>query len=197
MFTFGLLAPATLLDKLIGGLFSFLGKFLGGNSMSGIQIPVQFKGYWRDVNSWAMPNYSGVYVVYASTNCWWDNTVDLRRIIYIGEAKDVSHRIRTHERKQDWRSYLRYGEELAYAVSQVPAHVRLRTEAALIHRHSPPANVEFTLYFPFDETRVLVTGESFALRSDFVVERTALPNLYPMPPHLSPYFGALFGYSRK
>src|SRR5262245_10594177 len=128
--------------------------------MSSDPVSVCFSGYWRDLNVRFVPKISGVYAVYACRDIPQANTVAIRSLIYIGESNDVRERLSNHEGKQDWRGYLRPGEELCYATAPVPGPVRESVEAELIRRHQPPANVKSRASFPYQITPVVVSASA-------------------------------------
>ena len=135
-------------------------------------IDVTFDGYWRDANKGGIPAQSGVYCVYECTYNAATKTVDLRTLIYIGEADNVQDRIANHERYNDWLSHVRAGNELCFSFGGVDAAIRDRAEAALILKHKPPENTEYVDSFPFDKTTMQLTGKTALLVTAFTVYRT-------------------------
>jgi hypothetical protein len=131
-----------------------------------------FDGYWREPNISGIPAQSGVYCVYACTYDASARTVSIRFLIYIGEGENVNDRVANHEKWDDWRRHLRRGEELCFSFSPVDGPSRQRVEAALIFRHKPPENDEYTSAFPFDTTMVSSAGKTALLVSPFTVYRT-------------------------
>jgi hypothetical protein len=168
--------------------------------MTGLRIPLQFHGYWPDVNECWVPRISGVYAVYGCTFNPWRNTVALGQLIYIGESDDVRRRIWSHERKKDWYSFLGYTcRQIAYSVAPIAEPFRVRAEAALIRWHMPPANVEYKFRFPYDTTQVLVSGDAWGLSSEFSVRGQTLAEMYAAAAQLpsytmTPLATALSGY---
>ncbi|MCA9609498.1 MAG: GIY-YIG nuclease family protein [Myxococcales bacterium] len=140
--------------------------------MAETTIKMEFEGYWRDVNSGGIPSASGVYSVYAATHDAREKTVDLKRLLYIGEAADVGDRIRNHERRADWTRQLRTGEVLCFAIGRVASTIRNRAEAALIFKHQPPLNTSCTEEFKYDRTTMSLSGQCALLTTYFTVERT-------------------------
>ena len=136
-------------------------------------IFITFDGYWRTHAIGGVPAQSGVYVVYDGKHNP-NNTVDLRRVLYIGEADDVRGRIPNHERWADWRRALAAGGEVTFAFGPISAPKRMRTEAALIFEHKPPLNVEYKYSFSFDDTMVVLDGRASLLKPYFTVRRTSV-----------------------
>ncbi|MBS4065294.1 MAG: hypothetical protein KGZ74_12080 [Chitinophagaceae bacterium] len=132
---------------------------------------VDIKGYWRDRNKADIPRHSGVYFVYTGTYDSIKNTVDLKRLIYIGEAENVNDRIQNHEKYSIWLRYLQNGEELVFSTGEVAAISRARVEAAYIFKHKPPANTEYLNSFPFDQTTIVSSGKTKFLNTHFTVHR--------------------------
>ena len=51
---------------------------------------VLFNGYRRDVNKAGLPTYSGIYFVYRCTFNEEKQTVSLKELLYIGQAKNIN-----------------------------------------------------------------------------------------------------------
>jgi hypothetical protein len=138
--------------------------------MAAATFNLTFNGYWREPNIGGIPAESGVYAVYICTFNEVDKTVLLHNMIYIGEAADAKGRVASHERWSDWLAYKTNPlHQLCFSFAPVPAPVRVRVEAALINRHKPPANNEYTLVFPFDATTIILTGRCELLTPHFTV----------------------------
>lgn len=131
-----------------------------------------FEGYWREQAKGGIPSKSGIYCVYECTHNVQDNTVNIHKLIYIGESENVNQRIANHEKQKDWEKHIRQGNVLCYAFSAVESYSRLRVEAAFIYRHQPPVNTEYTDNFPFDKTIVKSEGKIALLKDFFVVNPT-------------------------
>lgn len=130
------------------------------------------EGYWRDVNKGGLPSYSGVYFVYTCVHNVKEGTVSLTRLIYIGTADNINSRIASHEKDSDWRRYLKTGEELCFSCTAVDNSNRERVEAAYIFKHQPPVNTTCKSSFNYDATRIISTGRTALLNTDFTVYRT-------------------------
>ena len=132
-----------------------------------------FDGYWRAPHIAGLPATSGIYGVYAGAYAAHTNTVSLRRLLYVGQAGNVRDRVAGHERWSDWAQLLLAGEELCFSAALIaPAGTRQRAEAAMIHHHKPPCNVEHVSAFPYDETTVLTAGTNALMSPVFTVQRT-------------------------
>ena len=140
--------------------------------MASKTISIKFDGYWRDVNKSGVHPNSGVYSVYTCTYKTKENTVSLGNLVYIGEAGDCKSRIASHEKHKLWLKHLQSGQVLCYSFGPVPSADRDRAEAALIFKHKPPENTEYTNSFPFDDTTMSLSGKTHKLVTKFTLKRT-------------------------
>ena len=141
--------------------------------MAAKSYSLDYDGYWRAPNISGLPANSGIYCVYACVHNVSVKTVTLRRLLYIGEAENVRNRIANHERWDDWVRELKAGEELCFNAALIsPTADRERAEAAMIHHHKPPCNVEYVNAFPFDTTTVGTRGKNANLNEYFTVYTT-------------------------
>ena len=141
--------------------------------MAAKSYTLDYDGYWRAPNISGLPASSGIYSVYSCVHNVSEKTVTLRRILYIGESENVRTRISNHERWDDWVRELKAGEELCFNAALIsPAADRERVEAAMIHHHKPPCNVEYVNAFPFDTTTVSTSGKNAKLDRYFTVYTT-------------------------
>lgn len=132
----------------------------------------KFDGYWREQNKIGIPAVSGIYCVYEGHYNAYNNTVDLLKLIYIGESESVRDRIAGHEKIIDWKKYIHYGNEIVFSCTPIQSTYRFRVEAALIYEHKPPVNTEYVNEFPFDTTSVYTSGQNALLRDAFTVYST-------------------------
>ena len=141
--------------------------------MAAKSYSLDYHGYWRAPNISGLPAKSGIYCVYACVHNVTQKTVTLRGLLYIGEAENVRNRVAKHERWDDWVRELKVGEELCFNAALIsPAADRERAEAAMIHHHKPPCNVEYVNAFPFDTTTVSTRGKNEKLDGQFTVYTT-------------------------
>ena len=141
--------------------------------MAAKNYSLDFDGYWRAPNKSGLPANSGIYCVYACVHNVTGDTVTLRRLLYIGEAANVRDRVARHERWDDWIRELKAGEELCFNAALIsPVADRERAEAAMIHHHKPPCNVEYVDAFPFGTTTVSTSGQNAKLDEHFTVYTT-------------------------
>ena len=111
-------------------------------------------------------------MVYRCTHNEQENTVSLKKLLYIGEAEQVRERIEGHEKKKEWKSKLLPGEQLCFSFAPVTNPDRERAEAALIFKHKPECNEEFINDFPYEETTVKSSGKCEFIESSFTVQTT-------------------------
>ncbi len=114
----------------------------------------EFSRYYREIIKGSLPKKSGVYIVQSCTYNAANKTVDLKKLIYIGKADDIRHRVINHEKLEKWIGKLKKGEILCYNFTLVPKKYYERVEAALINKNQPIVNVEYKKSFPFDTTIV-------------------------------------------
>ena len=133
-----------------------------------------FNGYWRKPNQGGIPDGPGVYSVYTCRHDASEDTVNLRKLLYIGESDNVRDRIGNHEKWDAWEEHLDRdrGEYICFSFASIGGG-RERVEAALIHRHAPPENDEYVDDFPFPETTVNASGENAFLEERFTVSKTS------------------------
>lgn len=133
------------------------------------KITLVFNGYWTSAT--ALPSYGGIYCVYAGKKT--ASGVVLNRLMYAGESVDINNRVSNHEKEEEWRSFLKYGEILIFsAAKEIYAPNREQGEAAIIHRHKPPVNIEHKYSFRYNDTHMELSGETALLDTSFIVRNT-------------------------
>lgn len=135
-------------------------------------INIEFDGYWRDENKGSVPEKSGVYCVYECTHNMQEKNISIHKLIYVGESDNVNDRIANHEKYEDWLKHVRQGNELCFSFGGIGSTDRDKAEAAIIFKHKPPENDEYTDSFPFDKTTMSLSGKTSLLKKSFVVNRT-------------------------
>jgi excinuclease UvrABC nuclease subunit len=131
----------------------------------------EFQGYWLESEIKNFSTKSGVYGVYRCNYNNEKNTVSLKQLIYIGKADDLNDRINNHNKRKNWRSYLKTEESLCFSYTFVDKNYNERVEAALINSNQPPENIEYKGAFPFDKTTVNCSGEYKFIKEKNIVNR--------------------------
>lgn len=120
-------------------------------------INLNFDGYYPNNPTQPDSNIEGIYIVYAGKSTKPEKC-QLNRLIYIGESSTtIAERLSNHERKNDWISELKHGEQLYFAITEVKGINRRNAEAALIYKHQPKCNTEFMDNYPY--TRVTINSK--------------------------------------
>ena len=155
-------------------------------------IELKFKGPFGEENLPLGDKYkcSGIYTVYARTNIFLDggdepDEYPIHRLLYIGEAEDLSKRLDIkskhpdkliHEKYKKWKKQLEDEEFLLFAVAKVNSEDREQAEAALIYHHHNvyelelPCNEQNKESFNYSTTRIKTSGYNELLDVDFTVE---------------------------
>ncbi len=169
-----------LLDKILGGDFErdkakdssiFSKAKYDLEEKAGI-FRIEFGGFWPDHNKDGVPFESGLFCVYECTYDEQKNTVSLNKLLYIGEADNARDRIANHEKYDQWKKHVRPGNELCFSFGAKGKFNRERCKAAMIYKHKPPKNTEHKDSFPFDQTKVILSGEIALLTETFALNRT-------------------------
>ena len=137
------------------------------------KINLDFDGYWREINKNSIPSKSGVYCVYSCVYNSSNKTVSIKKLLYIGESENVHDRIANHDRLEDWKKELSDNETLCYSFGPIGTGDRVRAEAAMIFKHKPPMNEEYTNNFPYEDTEMVLTGKTKLLNTNFVVKKSS------------------------
>ena len=121
----------------------------------------EFRGYWRDINKKDIPKKPGIYFVYVGTYHPLEEALSIDKLIYIGEADDVNHRLNEkHEKREFWLPHVKKGNELCFGFTEVTElEYKSRIEAAYIHYHKPKENTENVDYFRHYETTVITNTD--------------------------------------
>ena len=133
---------------------------------------LDFDGYWLEKKKSGVPDKSGIYGVYTCKYHESDNTVSLKRLIYIGEAANVKNRIGSHEKWKNWQNELKSGQQICFNFAPISPAKREQAEAAMIYEHKPVCNSEYTDRFPYDTTTVNTSGKKRKMTKQFTVYRT-------------------------
>jgi len=149
--------------------------------MADATIIVYINGYWNDHDKQDIPDHSGLFFVYESKVNSIDNTIDLLRLLYIGEAENIRNRIMSHEKYSVWLKSLNPGNELCYSAGLVEEPFRHRVEAAYIFCEKPALNDSHPYSFNFDRTTLITMGKTALLRSIISLRKNQSDNEYFSP----------------
>lgn len=119
---------------------------------------LKFNGFWLQSNLNTLPNQSGIYAVYRCVHRVLANEVDIKELLYIGQAQDVNDRISRHEKHPEFQKKLQYGEQICLAFAPLSLTDLDRVENALICTQKPPLNKDLRDSFNHPSTTVEVSG---------------------------------------
>ena len=137
---------------------------------TGMDHTLEFKGYWP-IESADAANFPGIYCVYAVPQ---DHTTSTSRLLYIGESSNIGERIKEHQLNGTFKRSLSKDFSLYFnACRMTTKEGRREAEAALIHHHQPPYNVEFKTDYPYRTATVTITGQNAGLTPGFVITEFA------------------------
>lgn len=119
---------------------------------------LNFNGFWLQSNLNTLPNQSGIYAIYRCVYNVRTNRVDIKALLYIGQAQDVNDRISKHEKTPEFQKELQYGEQICLAFAPLSLSDLDRVENALICTQKPPLNKVLTDSFNHPSTTVEVSG---------------------------------------
>lgn len=143
-------------------------KSTDGSRVIARDYTLDFIGYYS--NPLTLPDWPGIYCIYACKHYVYPNRVLIRELLYIGESENIHNRVWTHKRRDDWESKLRDTEILCYNITEVDSMFdREQIKEAMIHRHKPPCNEEPIHPFPFEKTIIQISGKAERLATDFTV----------------------------
>lgn len=118
------------------------------------------EGYWREVNRVGIPEFSGIFFVYESCYDNFKKTVELKQLIFVGEAENIKAKIIAHPNYERWKSFLNINNELCFSVCYVAKEDIVRVARAIILKHHPVANNKSEDNFPYDETVIAISGKT-------------------------------------
>ena len=137
-------------------------------------IDLDFRGYRREKDWALLPSEPGIYCVYAATPDGKTGRLKNGRLLYIGESDDIRRRVpeKPKGRRDKWAKELSDDEVLCVSYAKIEDEDdRERAEAAMIYHHQPPCNEEYRDSFPFNRTRIRVSGQTAKLTKQFTVDR--------------------------
>lgn len=132
---------------------------------------VLFNGYRRDVNKAGLPTYSGIYIVYRCTFNEEKQTVSLKELLYIGQAKNIQERISTHDKRQEFMNALNGDEQICYSYAEVKEQDLNIVENALVYAQKPRLNKDLVDSYKYEPTQFNIEGKCSLLNyTNFSIE---------------------------
>lgn len=128
-------------------------------------VQLKAEGFWK--NRTKLPDYSGIYFVYAATMNKKNQVCD-KRLLYIGETDNIHERHNgtkekpaKHEHYDDFINELGDGEVLKYVTVEVKGTEKERKEIqnALLFRNNPPVNSASTKSYGGDDISISFSTE--------------------------------------
>lgn len=120
---------------------------------------VLFNGYRRDVNKAGLPTYSGIYIVYRCTFNEEKQTVSLKELLYIGQAKNIQERISTHDKRQEFLNALNGDEQICYSYAEVKEQDLDIVENALVYAQKPRLNTALVDSYNHEPAQFNIEGK--------------------------------------
>ncbi|BBA37376.1 uncharacterized protein sS8_5459 [Methylocaldum marinum] len=130
---------------------------------------IEFQGYWREKKKGGIPAKAGIYCVYTCIYSGKKQTCSPQKLVYIGASENVKECLRDHAKQEDWESHIDTGEELCFSFAPMDVEMLERCAAALIVRHKPPENTEYTGSSPFESATFTLSGSAGFLSKSFTV----------------------------
>lgn len=140
-------------------------------------IVVNISGYLREEHIHNLPEGPGIYFVYESKFNDIDQTIDLLRIIYIGDGLNIRQNVMSDSLQTEWKSLIYPGNEICFSAATIEGYYRPRVAAAYVFMHAPPANKENTKIFLYDRTTVISTGRTALLYPVITANRSNLQSI--------------------
>lgn len=134
-----------------------------------ITFNLTFHGFYHERRLHEMPDESGIFCVYAGHEKPASVDVVVRKLIYIGETRNIRRRLIHHERRNDWLQHVYPDERLWYSYALSDFEERLQLEQALVYHHQPPENTSYIEKFDQPPTKVKLFGDIPLLDQQFAV----------------------------
>lgn len=130
---------------------------------------LQFDGYWREINKGYVPDFSGIYLIYTCRYVPAHNTVDLIKLIYIGQAENLKVRIAQHN-ENEFSDVLKAGETLCYACAFVNKDVLDLVENAIVYAEKPKCNEKLKDNYSHEDAQFKIEGTCSLMKyTDFAI----------------------------
>ena len=138
-------------------------------------VQLKAEGNWK--NRTKLPDYGGIYFVYAATMDEKNQVCD-KRLLYIGETDNIHERHNgtkekpaKHEHYDDFINELGDSEVLKYVTAEVKGTEKERKEIqnALIFRNNPPVNTASTKSYGGEDISISFSTEDKITPPDDVI----------------------------
>lgn len=116
-----------------------------------------------------MPDESGIFCVYAGHEKPASLDVVMRKLIYIGETRNIRKRLMNHERRADWLQHVYPDERLWFSYALSDFDERLQIEQAMVFHHQPLENTSYIDSFHHPVTKMNLFGDTPLLDKKFTV----------------------------
>lgn len=142
---------------------------------------LNFDGYYSDSNRVGLPNKSGIYLVFTGKSLP-GNKVDLRSLIYIGQAKDLRERLTTHDKHEAFLAKCNEGELPYYSYALACINDLDIVENALVYNTKLELNDKLKFHYNHsDSVRLIMNGacgELFGTTICIDVKRNGIVETY-------------------
>lgn len=133
---------------------------------------LNFNGYWLEKSFESIAECSGIYIF---QECFYNSvndTVSLKRILYIGQATNCNNRIYNHEKIPAMKRSLSQGNQLCLTYCKCESKDLDVIENALIYYYRPPFNDTCKDTFEHEDTNISCTGSYSLLKQNILVYST-------------------------
>ncbi|HRM91529.1 MAG TPA: GIY-YIG nuclease family protein [Thomasclavelia ramosa] len=103
---------------------------------------IDFLGYRLDTDVSTLPTFSGIYIVYRCIYSSIMKIVDIKELLYIGQATNIHDRLSNHEKKPSWEKRCSQDEVLCYAYANIAINDLDVVENGLIFMQKPIMNTD-------------------------------------------------------
>ncbi len=134
-------------------------------------IKLDFDGYWRKDNFRHLPIYGGIYIFYECNYHPITKVVLLKRILYIGKAKNVRSAILKHSSMKLMSNSISYGNTICVSCAAMSGTDMNRALEALVAKYLPRFNKDRRKKFNHDLTDIVCYGKYKLLKQRFQIGR--------------------------
>jgi hypothetical protein len=147
-------------------------------NMETLKKIVNIEGYWRENNMMYLPKISGIYFVYENIHNKIDDTIILKKLLYIGDSEDIREHINNQSKIDDWKNYISLNSELTFACAPIENKFRSRIVSAYICSNKPILNSVQDFNFQFEKTILISFGSVRFIEPVIEIENNFDKSLY-------------------